>query len=166
MSAEKTGKGKRSQEFLKRIESKVDEGERQLQDFRLRKQIEVLLEVDFTITNDEASPREFMIRLTLTLLSSLTEPSLPSSFEEVAALLKPLKEIKDIVSSSEFNEVVAVRAKDVIEDRRIPMREFQKELHVYLARGESEGQKLQNLEADSRRIFGFAPRPDDDQNRK
>jgi hypothetical protein len=164
MSAEKTGKGKRSQQFLKRIESKVDEGERQLQDFRLRKQIELSLEPEFTAINDQASPREFMIGLTLALLSSLTNQIFLSRLEHVATFLQPLKEIKDIVSADEFNEVVAVHGQDRIKDPRQPLKEFQKELRDYLARDKSKESKPVDQKPKSRRILRFAT-PDDDEGR-
>jgi len=163
MSVEKPGKGKRSQEFCKRIEPKVDDGEGLLHDLRLRRQIEISLEPDFKITNDQARPREFMIGLTLALLSHLTNQILLSRLEHIATLLQPLKEIKDIVSADEFNEVVAVRSQDRIKDPRQPLEEFLKELRDFLARDKSKERKPVDQNPKGRRILGFAP--DDDEGR-
>jgi len=161
MSVENPGEENRSREFLDRIEPKVDEGERLLQDFRLRKQIEFLLEPEFTVTNTQASPREFMIELTFALLSSLRDQRLLGRLDQVAALLKPLNGIKDIVSDDEFNEVVAVRGQDRIKDPRQPLDKFLTELHEYLVRDKSKERKPEDQKPKSTRIFGFAL-PDND----
>lgn len=160
MSTQKTGQVSRSQEFLKRIELQVDEGERLLQDSQLRMRVELSLEPDFKVKNEQASAREFMAGLTLILLSCLTDQMLLSTLEHIATLLPPLKQIKDIVSTDEFNEVVAVHSQDRIEDRRQPLNKFKEELHAYLVRDKSKERKPEDQRTHSRRIQGFAPLED------
>jgi len=133
MNAEKTPKQNRKQEFLRQIESKVDEGQRRLEDQRLRLQVENLLMPQFTVET-QASPREFMIALTDFLLSYLADPASLSRLKDIGAHLQPLKEIEEIVSRNEFNDLVAVRGQDRIKDPRQPLKEFQLELNNFLRR--------------------------------
>ena len=158
--------GEPIKKIFKQIESKVDEGEHLLANFELLKQIEFQLEPDFTVTDKQLTPREFMIELTLALFRSLKAPSHLSCLEGVGALLKPLKEVKDIGCSEAFNHIVKVREKPVIKDTRMSLSEFVKGLCDYLIRDKSAEKKAASQKPPSRRIFGFAPRPDDDQNRK
>src|SRR5258706_10900952 len=102
--------GNRIQDFIERIEIEVDDAKRLLRDFLLMRKIELSLEPEFKVMRAQAEPREFMIGLIRNLLSSLKEPLLLSRLEQVAELLKPLKEVRAIVCSDEFNEVVAVRS--------------------------------------------------------
>ena len=149
--------GKCRNELLKQIETEIDVGECLLQNLHLRKQIEIMIEPEFKVTDPQANPREFMIGLTLTLISSLTDQLLLRRLEQVAAHLKPMENIGVILSTDEFNSIVALRPLDIIVDRRLPLKEFLKALQDYLARDKNAERKP--AQSQPARIWGFAPRP-------
>jgi hypothetical protein len=119
------------QEFLKRIESKITEGARQLENVRLRTEIKHLLEPDFSVADKPGTEREFMMELTEQLCWSLKNSPPSGQLTAAADILTPLSAIRKIVSSAEFNEIVALCSKDVVTDIRLPLKEFLDALRIY-----------------------------------
>ena len=150
-----------TEKILKHIEHKVREGERVLNDPYLRKQIETSLETTLRVSNNNLTTREFMIEITLALLASLRDAFRLGEFDDAVRLLKPLKEIKDIGCSEDFNNIVIVRARPVITDMRSPVDRFLAGLHEYLGRDERAEKKPEEEDSKRRKIWGFAPRPQD-----
>ena len=161
--------GELIKKIFKQIEGKIDEGERLLADVKLRTQIEFSLEAAcFKVEDKQLSPRKLMIELTSAVIQALTQSPHLTNLDGIVALLKPLKEIKDIVSADKFNEVVAVRIQKHKTDPwtlqtsdsppPLPLKKFLNDLRDYLNRDKGAENK-----PTSRRIEGFAPRPRDDE---
>src|SRR6266511_4625317 len=71
-------------------------------------------------------------------------------FDDAVRLLKPLKEIKDIGCSEDFNNIVIVRARPVITDMRSPLDRFLAGLHEYLGRDERAEKKPEEEDSKSK----------------
>ena len=145
--------------FIEAIRLKVEEGARLLESYSLRSQIEASLGRFCRVGNKILSPKELMIEITHALLSKLGDRQTLSSFESIESLLKPLKEIREIVSSNEFNKIVSVHPShhcDPIDHPRIPWQNFLKDLDRRLRKDSGSGRNAAN-EDNPRRIRGFSP---------
>ncbi len=139
------------------IESLVNEGERLLKDDHLRMQIKCSLPAAIENSFDGLYPREFMVKLTFAVLSSLPDSFLLRDFDNVIRQLPPLNALIEI----DFELFIIVRDSDRVKDLRMPVDKFLNELCKYLDRDKTTEVKPESRNSESRRIWGFAPRPDD-----
>jgi hypothetical protein len=156
MSEPERGNQTAIQEFLEEIEHEVDEGERLLQDVRLRKQVELALEPDFSLKEAQPGSRELMIELTLIVLGCLADPLGRGCLERLVAHLNPLGNIRDILSRERLNTIVALRPVDVVLHSRMSKKDFAERLRHHLAAAKRAVRNMQRRTPD-RTITGFAP---------
>jgi hypothetical protein len=140
--------------LFKKIDACVDEGEKLLQEYRQRKEIENYLPYFIQGSyKDDLSPRKFTVQLTVHLLENLPDLHNLNDFDAVIAHLPSLKKIKDIGSSEDFKKVVIVQesVNGPLKDLQTPLKEFLDALRHYLNRDKSKEKK-----PESRIIQGFA----------
>ncbi len=147
--------------FFKLLEPHIDRGGQLLTDKRVFAEAENCLPVTLESSYTGLSPRDFMEKLTVDLLFQTTDPSGLNDFDGVIKRLPPLGEIKKIVCGKDFKDLVNTEPRDVINDRRMPLKEFWQGLSAHLHRDKSAEKESDSENPKSRRIMGFAPQPDD-----
>jgi hypothetical protein len=152
----------RQTKFFKLLEPHIDRGVQLLTNEPvLFANVKNCLPITLKSSYAGLSPADFMEKLTSDLLFQTTDPSGLNDFDGVVKRLPPLGEIKKIVCDKEFKDSVNIEPRNVINDRRIPLKEFRQGLSAYLHRDKSAEKKADSENLKSRRIMGFAPQPDD-----